>query len=142
MSSFSPARLAVIPLASLPPAGNLPSAIDAVASASTAPRRIEKRNGYNALEVAIDPGELAYTASGSGNYAVYRYWQERQAWIPEGPRGSTPFTIDFGAAPAGIVPARVSTAEQPCYLAVVLVSGTGVQIGGDLADALVLEQHR
>lgn len=142
MSSFSPARLAVIPLADLPLAGSPPSAIDAVVSTSTAPRRIEKRNGYNALEVTIDPGDLSFTPSGSGDYAVYRYWQEPQAWIPEGPRGATPFTMDAAAGPSGMVPARISTAEQPCYLAVVLVNGGGVQINFNLADALVLEQHR
>ena len=127
-------RMTVIAVASLPLPGLPPSAIDALGT-TLYPARLTKRQPYNALEFGFVSG-----STGSGNYAVYRYWQLDRDWKPEGPRGATPAAID--TTEAGRVPVRVSLQPVDCDICIVLVSGTGVLTGGIAAQASVEEQIR
>lgn len=138
----SPLRLSVVLLADLPVPGLPPDAIEDAPAPTDSPRRIQKRPGYNCLEFAINPAVDAILATGSGDYAVYKYWPEPKAWLPEGPRGATPTTFDFGSIPEGIVPIRISTERNEGNFALVLVSSGGVTIDGERAEALVQEQQR
>jgi len=142
--AISPQRLAVVALGSLPSIGAAADEIETAKAdpASTAPAAILKRRGYNCLEFIPSPGEPDASATGSGDYALYRYWDEVKAWLPEGPRGATPTTVDYGAAPAGIVPVRVSTELNEGLYCVVLTAGTGVLVNANVADCLIKEQQR
>lgn len=127
--------LTVVAIADLPTPGQPASAIDAFA-VNDIPTRFTKRNSYSAVE-------FGFTSSftGSGDYALYRYWPTDQDWKPEGPRGATPTTIDM-ATVAGQVPVRVSVLEVETELCVVLTSGTGVDDGGDAAPVVIEAQNR
>lgn len=116
------ALLTVIPLGSLPAAGLPPSAIDALAGPG-GPARMTKRSSYNSVEWALAPA-----GTGSGDYALYTYWQDSRSWRPEGPRGATPATYDTSTV-AGRVPVRVSTPAVECEVCLVLCAGTGVVDG-------------
>lgn len=122
----------VVALADVPAPGSAPSAIDALGT-STNPARLTKRNGYNSVEFGFD-----LTQVGTGEYALYRYWQDSKSWKPEGPRGATP-TAFTAATPATMVPARVSVPIVECELCIVLTGG-GTGIAGGLVE--VQEQNR
>jgi len=131
----TPSTLTVIPIGSLPAPGSPVTAIDALGTAFL-PARLTKRNGYNAVEFSIDPG-----GTGSGDYALFKFWPGSKTWRPEGPRGATPTTYDTSTV-AGSVPVRVSVEEIELDCCVVLVSGTGVKTGADLSPAEIQEQVR
>lgn len=103
----------------LPGPGNPPSAIDTVGAAPGYPARFTKPNVYNAVEFAFNG-----TGGGPGDYALYKYWHDSQSWKPEGPRGSTPTSIDLGLPDS--VPVRVSVEEVQAILAVVWTGGGAV----------------
>lgn len=142
--AIQPQRLAVVEIADLPPPGSEANAIEQVKAYpdSPYPASILKRRGYNCLEFVPEPGTVANPAEDAGDYALYRYWDDVKSWLPEGPRGATPTTVDYGAAPAGIVPIRVSTELNEGLYAVILCSGNGVQVQGEIADVLIKEQQR
>lgn len=115
-----------IALASLPVPGLPPSAVDSLGTTDK-PARMTKRSAYGAVEVG-------FTGTGSGNYAVFKYWPGSKAWRPEGPRGATPAAIDMSTV-AGSVPMRISTEWVECDLCLVLVSGSGIVDGGEFSPA-------
>lgn len=121
------ALLTPIPLASVPVPGLPPSAIDALGTADR-PARFTKPSSYGAVEVG-------FGGTGSGSYAVYKYWPGSKSWRPEGPRGATPTTVDMSTV-AGSVPVRISTEAVECDLCLVLCSGTGIVDGGEFAHAV------
>lgn len=112
-----------------------PSAIDALGTTDK-PARMTKRSGYGAVEVG-------FTGTGSGNYAVFKYWPGSKTWRPEGPRGATPAAINM-ANVAGSVPVRISTEIVACELCLVLCEGSGIVDGGEFAPAIfeLVEQER
>lgn len=128
-------KLTVIAVADLPAPGSPPSAIDALGTESL-PARHTKANTYNAVEFGFTS---SYT--GSGDYALYRYWPVDKDWKPEGPRGSTPTTIDMGAV-AGQVPVRVSMLNVETDVCVVQTGGAGITDGGDGAPCVIEAQNR
>lgn len=128
-------KLTVIAVADLPASGEPASAIDTLGTESL-PARFTKANTYNAVEFGFTS---SYT--GSGDYALYRYWPVDKDWKPEGPRGSTPTTIDMSTV-AGQVPVRVSVLNVETDVCVVLVSGTGIANGGDAAPCVIEAQNR
>lgn len=127
--------LTVVAVADLPPPGQPASAIDALAL-NDIPTRYTKANGYTCIEFGFTS-----TFTGSGDYALYRYWPTDKDWKPEGPRGATPTTIDM-ATVAGQVPVRISALQVEAEFCVVLTSGTGVDDGGDAAPCVIEGQIR
>lgn len=128
-------RLTVMLLANLPAPGQPPSAIDQYAL-NDLPTRYSKANGYTCIEFGF-----ASSFIGSGDYALYRYWPDDQDWKPEGPRGSTPTTMNM-ATVAGKTCVRVSTLQVAGEFCVVLCAGAGVDDGGDVAPVVVEGQIR
>lgn len=125
--------LTVVPEASLPAPGLPPSEIDSLGT-DTNPARLTKANGYTSLEIGFD-----LTQVGTGDYALYRYWQASKSWKPEGPRGATPTTFTGGTI-ATMVPARVSVPVIEGDYCVVLMTAGGTGIAGGLVE--VEEQNR
>lgn len=134
-SAFPNSLIFVVELASVPPPGSPPSAVDALSGSAT-PVRFRKPNGYNAVEFAF-PSDNA----GSGDYALYRYWPEDLDWKPEGPRGATPTTMDQ-ATVAGRVPVRISVPVVEYDVIVVLCAGGGIEPGAGDALATIEAQNR
>lgn len=128
-------KLTVVAVADLPAPGQPASDIDALGT-DERPARFTKANTYNAVEFGFTS---SYT--GSGDYALYRYWPVDKDWKPEGPRGATPTTIDM-ATSAGQVPVRVSMLNVETDVCVVRVSGTGIANGGDAAPCVIEAQNR
>lgn len=120
--------LTQIALADLPAPGQDVTAIDAL-SRNGFPARYSKANGYTCIEFGFRSD-----LTGSGDYALYRFWPDDKDWKPEGPRGATPTTINM-ATVAGQVPVRVSTLQVAGEFCVVLCAGTGI----DDDEPVVLE---
>lgn len=133
-SAFPNSLLFVVPLASVPVAGNPANAVDAVGGG--APVRFRKPNGYNAVEFGFPSN-----GTGSGDYALFRYWPEDMDWKPEGPRGATPTTIDQ-ATVSGRTPVRISTPAVEYDVIVVLCAGAGIAIDAVALPATIEAQNR
>ena len=112
--------VSVVSFADLPDPGLPPEAINTTVPALDPPALIDKVNGYNSIEFAFNG-----TAGGPGDYALFMYWHDSKTWKPEGPRGSTPTTVDLTGANS--VPVRISVPITQRYLAVVFMD-TGTQI--------------
>jgi len=90
----------------LPSDGSPPSAVNDVVDAAL----FTKRNGYNAVDLAIN-------TAADHPFAIYRYNRDFEGWRIEGPRGTTP--TKFGPSTANDIPIRISVPLIQEYLCVV-----------------------
>lgn len=101
------AALPVVAASQVPAPGSAPEAVNGVVAGAL----FEKRTGYNCVEFAVS------MTAGTGDYLIYKYWQDDKSWKPEGPRGTTPSTFDTTTT----TPVRISMPMTARYLVLVRV---------------------